>query len=665
MKNYCFGAAAPVSNFKSVSDQMFFAHRYRNRLVELELARRAASEEVIRRLHPGYAELAIAYDKSESMVELVLAEIRAASAKARTKVPPTDDQKKRLADAKANRLDALKSLKSAKAEAYSLLRDAQAPLMALAAKNVSEEFSDEEVTPTAKKKIERAEFLRLAKDSGVDAGQQAYEQDLKASRAACGCFWGTYLVVEDAAKDFGKGPPPRFKKWDHDGTIAVQLMGGLPVADAIGCSDSRLRIHLSNEEELETNGSSRYSRAVGRVQMRIGSDESRGPIWAEIPVTFHRPLPRNGIIRWAYLHRRRCATKDQWQLRLTIDDPNAEPRATVGDGTGRVAVHPGWRMLPCGSLRVATWIGSDGRSGSIELPPLWLDGDSLPDHLASVRSQHFNAIVEKLKEWFSKADSVLPDWLDEASKTIHAWKSASRLSALILKWRENRVDGDGVLWQEPPGDLSGKDRHDWHKSHCEEYLESWRKQDKHLFEWQENQRRGMLKRRENLYRIEAKRLASQYNTVILAKINWAAMLTAEADDEPMQQTNRQRHYGRLAAPGTLTSFIREAFCDRVIEVSGSDITRSCHGCGQINSFDRRKREHCCTCCAKRWGQDENAARNMLVRASVMNGGQPSLASQSPSVVMEERLAVSESSSFDGKEAPRKTRRNRRRDQLIR
>ena len=326
-KNYCFHADAPTDNLTEVSDQMHSAHRYRNRLCELERTRREASEATIRRLSPEYSVLAEAYDVAEAAVEAAYLDLKKERAKARSRLDPTDVQKTAISEAKTARKLAAEAVKKIKIEVYATLKELQSPYMAQAEAAVP---VDPDMKPGTRKQKVRAEYLARLAAVELDAGQLAYARDQKQARADCGCHWGTYLIVEDAAKDFGKGPPPAFKTWTGDGTIGVQLMGGLSVEDACDGDDTRFRIALSNEEELATIGHSHSKHAKGTVRLRIGSHADRSPIWTEFSVTFHRSLPRLGDIRWAYLHRRRIARGDEWQLRMTINEPTTE--APSGDG---------------------------------------------------------------------------------------------------------------------------------------------------------------------------------------------------------------------------------------------------------------------------------------------------------------------------------------------
>ena len=57
--------------------------------------------------------------------------------------------------------------------------------------------------------------------------------------------WGAYLLAETAAEQARKSrTEPHFRQWDGTGTIAVQLQGGLTVANLLAGTDTRARLSL-------------------------------------------------------------------------------------------------------------------------------------------------------------------------------------------------------------------------------------------------------------------------------------------------------------------------------------------------------------------------------------------------------------------------------------
>lgn len=611
VKNYVFGAFPPTTNRDNVADQMRAAHRYRNRLVELELARRAAAEATIRRLSPTYAALAEAVDAAQADVDAAYEAVTAGRQKARARLPITPEQQQAIDQAAAVRDSAIEAAKLAKKAAYELLQSLQQP--------IRDQAAAETDTPATRKQ----RYLELAEAANLDSGQAAYDRATKQARADCGCYWGTYLTIEDAASKLHIGPPPRFQPYTGEGTIAVQFQGGLPVETATAATDTRLQIELANAEELAVQGRSGGLRSRGTVRLRIGSD-GRAPIWTEFQASFHRPLPARGVIKWAYLHRRRIGTHDKWSLRLTIDD-HADPRPVTGSGI--VAVHPGWRMMPDGSIRVATVVDTSGHLEEFCLPAELLQRHEKPDSLQAIRDRRNNLRAPRLVAWLKAHTDILPDWIREATETIGQWKSAARFAGLALQWCGNRFPGDELAFG---------------------LLERWRKHDKHLYDWQAHQRAQVIRHRRDLYRVFARRLADKYAWIVVPKVDWSALRRRQTVDEEHTQTNRQRRISSLASPGLLMEFFAEAAAGRQVVVPAKHITGECQHCGQVDKWDRSRREHTCTMCARRWDQDHNAAQVQLARGLAV--GQAGAAETDPP--------------DQAQATARKSRRNRRRQQLL-
>lgn len=654
VRNYTFTAKSPTLNAEMVDAQMQAAHRYRNKLCELELTKRAAAEATVRRLSPEYAAAAEIVDQAEARVDAAYESIKAASRKARRRVPATPEQEQELADAKANRSDAIAAAKELKALAYEELKRLQAPYLEQAKRTVSER--GEKLTPTAEKRAVRDEYLRLLVDAGIDAGQAAHERDTKLARANCGCFWCTYLTVEDAASKFHVGTPPRFAAWTGDGTIAVQLQGGLSVDDAMSRKDTRLQLHVPNQEELSVKGWSRGLRARGSVKMRIDSD-GRAPVWTECPVVWHRPLPTNGVIKWAYLHRRIRGAKTEWQLRLAVEFESTEQQSP---SAGVCAVHPGHRLIK-GDIRVATLAATS-------FPPALLSDPELSRHLvrqgdvvevmlphdhifrrekansiSAYRDDLMNRRAPRLVKWLANHADILPEWLRAKCEHIGKWQSQQRFVDLCDKWYANRFAGDELAFG---------------------LFHRWRRRDIHLHDYEFNLVRKSSAWRDQLYRVLSRRLSEHYAAVILPKIDWKSLRQKNAPDEEITQVNRQRMIAGIASPGMLGEKIAEKCAGRLITVPGSKITMACATCGQEDKWNRANRYHHCSKCGDQYDQDHNAARNELAR------GLAAIKSREPLADQEDKgLAVENDDSNDGvatgkKATSRKSRRNRRYSQIV-
>lgn len=632
-KNYVFGCREPILNADNVRLQMIRAHRYRNKLVELELARRAAADETICRLCRPYADAKRDYQAAADYIDKLYDEIKAASAKARKKVPANEATVAELKQWKERKKATAILLKAASKEAYAILSELQQPFHVEA-----EKIDTEGVSAAEKKKRIKEQYLSLAEAAGLDAGEAKNDRNSKSARAESGVFWGTYLMIEEACSTLRKGPPPKFKRYEGHGAISVQLQGGLPVKAAMDQKDTRLRLDIRNQEELAVKGKSRGKRAVGIVKMRIGSvGKRKDPVWAEIPVTFHRAIPENGEIRLAYLHRIRVGTQEKWQLRLTIKYEESD-RVIKPESRGKmVALHPGWRLMADRSLRVAVWQGSDGETGEIVLSPYLVSGDTIPEGLESVRKKLLNNRSPRFLKWYDENKDHFPAWFLEMTEDIHKWQSQSQYRRLCQMWFAHRLARVGLTRDEflqfPRTvhshlgmEVSERDKalnvvQDEFQDERQIFslLDRWRKRDKHLLEWAANQRRNVILRRKDLYRCAAKKLSEKYETVILSDVNWSDALSLAEPDEVESLTTRQRHYGRLASPGQLVLYTREAFRGSHKIVAGQRMSMDCHVCGTEvirSDEDRRSLHYTCHKCNSRWDIDVNGAMNQLKRAEL-------------------------------------------------
>ena len=58
----------------------------------------------------------------------------------------------------------------------------------------------------------------------IDAGSnEEHKQVRRVASEEWGLYWGTYLLIEEAAKKFRKGSPPKFRGFRGEGSLAVQI----------------------------------------------------------------------------------------------------------------------------------------------------------------------------------------------------------------------------------------------------------------------------------------------------------------------------------------------------------------------------------------------------------------------------------------------------------
>jgi hypothetical protein len=551
-KIYAYGCNAAISNSDAVDEQFSLAHRYRNRLCEIELERRKSVEQLLRTIPSAvdWQTAQSAVDQASVAIEAAADAIKQLHAAGTPKIA-TKDQRKHLAELKAQRKELAIVAKGCKAEA-------------LADPSVKAALKD------------------------IDTAAQ---DSVKAARAECGLYWGSYLKVEQDCGSFRQGKPPRFARWTGDGTLAVQIQGGASWADILAGKVRGLKIVPD-----PARSTPRKIRVIARLV--VGGSRTAA-MYADFPMTYHRPIPEDGMVKWIYLTRRMVASHQKYQLCFVVARSAGWARHDTADD-GMVAINLGWRTVADG-LRVATWVGSDGAQGSLVIPIERLQRWDKVESLQSIRDDHFNEAVESLATWL--AGRTVPDWLTERTQHLRKWRSPGKLASLVLYWRGNRFDGDEAIFQRLEGHHDGTNYH------------QWRRKDKHLWEWQSHQRRGNLAWRQDLYRNLAADLSRRYHTLVVGDINYATMFKTPDVEADNRQTVAGRNRG-IASPGALTRMLRERFADTLV-VDAKHITDTCSVCGKPAPFDQiGSVRHTCQNCGAMWDQDENACRNMLSRALV-------------------------------------------------
>ncbi len=566
MRVYRYGLLAPTEGASIVAEQLRLAHAYRNQLTELERERRQRQRDCERRF-PEAKQAAAALTAAQANLDRLLAERRAQRSRSRSR--------------------------SESAELRGAIKAAR-----------------EDVKTMRKALREVRAAMKPHVQADADQANEWFLERRRAMRGASGLRHGTYILVEDAAQQSAAEIPlwdgdqpqdPRFLRWTGEGRVGVQIQGGMDL-DQLG-DHTFLRITKGAIAPNAEPGS-RRSRLRRRMVLwlRVGSTEDRAPVWACWPMLMHRPIPNGSRIKRAVVQRRLIGPREEWSVLLTCETPEAA-RACGG---GSVGVDLGWRQMPGGLLRVAMLEGSDGHREEITLPPEVLAGLLVPEGLRSTRDQNFEAVRGHagrpanderpalppcgLVKWL--AENEHPDWLREATATLAQWRSQSRLAALVLRWRENRFDGDQATFEE---------------------LEAWRKQDRHLWLWETSQREGAQRARREFYRITAARLARRYERVVLEKFDLRviARRSGEAAENEVARKNRV-----LASVSQFRQCLVDAFRSRggeVLTVPAEGTTIVCATCGETAKFDAAAQIVGACPNGHVWDQDLNAARNILAR----------------------------------------------------
>jgi hypothetical protein len=551
---YKYGVYKIVEGQQEVDDQFRLAHRYRNRLVEIDREKRGA---VIARLMEN-------------------------------------EEYREIAERVQAREEEIKKIKSRNPEENGQQDEKKGVLKEL--------YKSQRADRTAMRKIAK----ESQSDERIQEIYRAANVEKKAARATCGCYHSTYITVEAEAMASAASTPydamPRFMRWGESQRLAVQLVNGEPPSVLFEGNDRRIRIAREKRGYTRHPEKTRVRFNTGRLAtlwFRVRS-ENRRPIWALIEFIYHRPLPDDCLVKWVYLLRRRIGRRWKYELLFALARPNGSWEKPDRATSGAVAVDIGWRQTDEG-IRVGYWVGSDGEEGEIRLRPDLASEEGRTYSLRSIRDNLFNEMRERLQQWLADNKACLTDELRDLCKTIAQWQSHLRLISWIMKWRQWTAGFAGNL---PPKvrELDGA-------------LTAWLKKETHLWDWEANLRDQLVNYRRDAFNKAAAMLRRRYRRLILTDLDLrrlARRSASEPDDLlPSARTHRQQ-----VAAGAFRLTLKQHFNGDVILVQHELVNAKHHACGyEGGRSDPKVLTQVCDGCGKKYDQDQNAARNMLELAA--------------------------------------------------
>ena len=467
-------------------------------------------------------------------------------------------------------------------------------------------------------------------------------KSLRQAFAAQGLHWGTYNAVgqsfDTAAKRVsslrasGRAAALRFHRFDGSGTWTVQLAqeaGDPPrtwAAIVGGGSKWRNDVKITTEELSE---GSRRKRPRTLLSIRCGR-VGKEAMYLTIPITVHRPIPPEAEITQIQVSRKRIGTHYELSAAFSLRMP--PPVKEVNPGV--VGINFGWRSnRPEGVLRTAVWygIGRDTRLelrewmtewvtqkelvdgsqvGEIRVPDRWRKGMARMHEVRSQRDLNLNAIRAAVVEWLTAhkyGEALLASaWAEEHQNAkkplwtkptdVALWRSPGRLASLCLFWREHRQSGDGEIFAA---------------------LEAWRRQDKHLYDWESYGTRQLIAQRREVYRCVAEQLTSIYGHVIVDDANFQALTMKERriEEADSEQADLARSQARDASPGLFREILKNTALKlgTVLTVEpSSGLTQVHAACDTwVDENASQKIMIWCPVCEMSFDQDENAARNLV------------------------------------------------------
>lgn len=564
---YAYGAKRPHEGLDAYWAEERAMHRLRNALVEIELDRRIAARDAVLARFPEIAEAEERIAAIDAEIEHLRAEIRERNSRVRKRRPEDDPATRWIAELREERREVAGKHDPA-AESCECLRCRR-----------RRAYADPDL----------ADALARIEEEARDR--------IKALYAARETSWANFNAVRQAAGSMRSGPPPRFVPWTGlRGRVVVQIQGGATWDELVAGHRQVKVTPLPLPANARPDGR-RSRRPWHELRLRIGRD-ARGDDrsrWVAVRFALHRPIPADARIQQVWIVRRRAGVTDDWSVQFVVARAAGWARPDTAEASGACGVDLRWRELEDGSLLVAYVEGEDGHREELVIPRARLDQLRHTEHLRSIRDQEFDRAKAALIQWLSTAEDV-PDWLREETASLDRWRSAARLAGLVLRWRENRFDGDDEI-------------------HAR--MEAWRAQDRHLADWAAAQRRKFERWRLDLYRRFAARLRWRYDTAILEDTDWRELLSrppAERETEP--ETLNRRWYARAASPGLIRQVVQQSIEDTRL-VDPADTSRRCSICGSGPAHDwdpARETEYRCQA-GHRMRVWRNAARNLLAAAS--------------------------------------------------
>ena len=567
-KIWSFGALAPTTNGDLLLEQLFLASRYYNTLIEVEQRRRKNYRDARSEAAPTLAMLETEWKKLDEEFSLGL--------------------------------DALPKVKGKKV----LTPELQA-------------LKERRKDVSFRMKAERAAF---AENEGakidIKKVDDAAQIEVKAARAATDLYWGSYLLIEKQIDQARKSKlDPRFRRFDGNGRVGVQLQGGLSLPELLSGEDTRLRL-VTRQSAPKV----KKPKALHEVHIRVGS-EGRAPIWAVLPVVIHREIPTDAKIQWAWIKVKNVGGQRKFFLQIAMESDTFDLRHSPS-GAGVVAINFGWRAHEDGRRRVAYAVDTGGNEQEFAIPAKIESSLAFANSLRSAQDLHFEETKRALGAYMAMHE--VPLWMKEATEHIWQWRSPKRLAKVAARLTEELLQGDDSVgrWRaerlvEPKRDLFAPitEIFAWpgggkaNLRMLAVYMELWRLKNRHLWSWESHERENALAHRNELFRVWSRRLADQYAEIRIEDFDLRKMAKVPEPDEE-SKPKEFRAARAAAAPGEFRMRLVEVAGCKIVKAPAHGNTVICFACRHMNERSL-VRKMVCGGCGKEWDQDANNCRNQL------------------------------------------------------
>lgn len=556
---YEYGLRRPTTNEDLVLTQIRNGHRYRNKLIEVERDRRTKAHEILNS-HGDSAPIAAELTAITQARDTLREQIGRQRATTRSRS------------------------ESAELRAQTKLLGKQASELRVRLKAIKE-------------------VIRLDPEikAALDANEKHAQQRVRDERAKCECYWGTYLLAEQAADAARKSKTdPKFQPFKGEGRVSVQISHGISPTKLL--EHTQVQIH-----HAPSNRGGRRADQYRVLRLRVSSDAKKRPIWAEFPMVLHRPLPDGALIKVVTVSRRRLDCKLwAWRVQLTIDMTGVAAQPAIAARESACAINLGWRQTNNG-LRVAYIVGTDGDQHQVTLPKSIMQRVEQAEAIRSLRDKNLDELRPLLCAKLAELNPK-PEWFTTRIEHMHAWRSAARFASLAFAWRKQRFDGDEEAYA---------------------LLERWRYRDEHLQCYEAGLVRGALADRRETYRVMASKLAARYHTLVIDDTDYSELQRSPEPESVDVEFPAAKRNQRHAAPYQLRLALVGAFQrnGKVVKQPAADQTITCHLCTTKWSPRSLDLTHTCECGAT-WDQDYNNCINLLKGFERRGTPDPSVAARS-------------------------------------
>lgn len=421
----------------------------------------------------------------------------------------------------------------------------------------------------------------------------------KLARAECGLPPGCYMLVEkalQAAISAARPLLPSPRSVSKPSRIGVQVTGTVTWGDVVHGRCPAVRIDPAPHYTRITREGKRVQLRGGARLKRIGIRVACMPdvyVWALAKM--YREPDADSVVKWAWIYIRREGTRLVCQTQFTLEHPAFdEPKRPPG--IGHVTITPCCEIDERG-IAVARWFGDDGNSGAVVVPA---------QRLGKSRGTK-DALLARLvytEAWTSALDSVHATALHvldpgSTDKSLPARRGLERLVAYYCEQRWGRdelrrmwrswiadrraADPDADLIDRPGAGVAldewwPETTAAWVREHVDQATDAdvrawwaWTfvEQSRHLCRERDRIRVRSRRQRDAIFRAEAIRLTTAYETATIDKPRIAPPKRQRDDRDPAL-----REVLHLVGVATCAAIVREAFGRRRVKdgVKGGELS---------------------------------------------------------------------------------------------